>query len=42
MRRLHFAVALVLGLVLPGYSWINGSGWLAWTMFATSRARIVA
>ncbi len=36
MTRLHFAVALLLGLVLPAYSWINGSGWLAWTMFATS------
>jgi hypothetical protein len=36
MTRLHFAVALVLGLVLPASSWINGSGWLAWTMFATS------
>ena len=36
MTRLHLAVALLLGVVLPGYSWINGSGWLAWTMFAMS------
>jgi hypothetical protein len=36
MTRIHLTVALLLGLVLPGYSWINGSGWLAWTMFATS------
>jgi hypothetical protein len=36
MTRLHLAVALLLGVVLPGYSWINGTGWLAWTMFAMS------
>ena len=36
MTRIHAAVALLLGLILPAYSWINGSGWLAWTMFAKS------
>ena len=43
MSRLHAAVALLLGLILPGYSWLDGSGWLAWTMFsrsATYRVRI--
>jgi hypothetical protein len=42
VTRLHFAVALFLGLVLPGYSWIDGSGWLAWTMFATSSTYRIA
>jgi len=36
VTRLHATVALLLGLVLPGYSWLGGSGWLAWTMFARS------
>ena len=42
MTRLHLAVAVFLGLVLPAYSWINGSGWLAWTMFATSSTYRIA
>jgi hypothetical protein len=29
-------LALLLCVVLPAYSWLDGSGWLAWTMFAKS------
>ena len=36
MTSLHAAVALLVGLLLPAYSWTDGSGWLAWTMFAKS------
>jgi hypothetical protein len=36
MTRLHATIALILGLVVPAYSWLDGSGWLAWTMFAKS------
>jgi hypothetical protein len=36
MTRLHLTVALLLGFVLPAYSWLDGSGWFAWTMFARS------
>ena len=36
MTRLHATIAVLLGIVLPAYSWVDGSGWLAWTMFATS------
>ena len=42
MTRLHVAIALLFGLVLPGYSWLDGSGWLAWTMFATSATYRIA
>src|SRR5262245_40904831 len=34
--RLHVALALVVGLILPGASWLDGSGWLAWTMYSRS------
>ena len=34
--RVHIAVALVAGLILPGASWLDGSGWLAWTMYSRS------
>ncbi|HEY2408630.1 MAG TPA: hypothetical protein VGI10_21640 [Polyangiaceae bacterium] len=36
MTRLHAAVALIFCCVLPAYSWRDGSGWLAWTMFSKS------
>jgi hypothetical protein len=32
----HAALAVLVGLVLPAYSWLDGSGWLAWTMFSKS------
>jgi hypothetical protein len=34
--RLHFALALVTALILPGASWLDGTGWLAWTMYSRS------
>jgi hypothetical protein len=34
--RLHAALAVVTGLILPAASWIDGSGWLAWTMYSRS------
>lgn len=36
MTRLHTTIAVLFALVLPAYSWLDGSGWLAWTMFAKS------
>jgi hypothetical protein len=36
MTRVHRALAVLVGIVLPGYSWLDGSGWLAWTMFSKS------
>jgi hypothetical protein len=33
---LHVALALVAGLIVPGASWLDGSGWLAWTMYSRS------
>jgi hypothetical protein len=36
MTRVHWVLAILSGLVLPGYSWLDGSGWLAWTMFSKS------
>lgn len=42
MTRLHLVTAVLFGVVLPGYSWIDGSGWLAWTMFATSSTYRIA
>ncbi len=36
MTKAHGVLALLVGLVLPGYSWLDGSGWLAWTMFSKS------
>ena len=44
MTRLHAALAVLVGLLLPAYSWLDGSGWLAWTMFSKSetyRLRVV-
>jgi len=44
MTKTHLAAAAVFGVVLPGYSWLDGSGWLAWTMFSKSetyRLRVV-
>jgi hypothetical protein len=37
VRLLHRAFALVAFIVLPAYSWHDGSGWLAWTMFCRSQ-----
>lgn len=36
MTRTHATLAVLVALVLPGYSWLDGSGWLAWTMFSKS------
>jgi hypothetical protein len=38
MRRLHAALAALACVVIPGGSWLNGSGFLAWTMFSGSRS----
>ena len=45
MTRVHTVAALLAALVLPGGSWLDGSGWLAWTMYSKSetyRVRVVA
>jgi hypothetical protein len=34
---LHAVVALFVAVVIPAYSWRDGSGWLAWTMFSKSQ-----
>jgi len=40
-RRIHIAVGLVVVVVLPLVSWLDGSGQLAWTMFSrTGRYRV--
>jgi hypothetical protein len=36
MARIHVIVGVLLAAVLPAYSWLDGSGWLAWTMFSRS------
>jgi hypothetical protein len=33
---LHAAAAVLVCLVIPSLSWLDGSGWLAWTMYARS------
>jgi hypothetical protein len=33
----HRILAMVLAAALPGYSWLDGSGWLAWRMFSKSQ-----
>jgi hypothetical protein len=45
MARLHWVAALLVCLVIPGASWLQGSGWLAWVMYSKSamyRLSIVA
>ena len=45
MTRLHAIVAAFACVVIPGWSWADGSGWLAWTMYSKSetyRVRVVA
>ena len=37
MTKLHAAVAVLVALVLPAYSRMEGSGSLAWTMFSRSQ-----
>jgi hypothetical protein len=37
MTKLHAVVALLVAIVLPAWSWRDGSGWLAWTMFSGSQ-----
>jgi hypothetical protein len=37
MTKLHAAVAVLVALLLPAYSWLGGSGSLAWTMFSKSQ-----
>ena len=42
--RFHLFLVVLVCLLLPGWSWLDGSGWLAWTMFAhssTYRVRVV-
>lgn len=37
MTKAHGVAAVLVALVLPGYSYLDGgSGWLAWTMFSKS------
>ncbi|MFT3769098.1 MAG: hypothetical protein QM820_26965 [Minicystis sp.] len=45
MRPLHAAVAAVVCVLLPAASWLDGTGFLAWTMYSGSasyRLEIVA
>ncbi len=37
MTKLHAAVAVLVAVLLPAYSWRDGSGWLAWSMFSKSQ-----
>ncbi len=37
MSRFHIVVALCVAVIIPAYSWRDGSGWLAWTMFSRSQ-----
>jgi hypothetical protein len=42
VSRVHVAIGIVVILLLPLASWIDGSGQLAWTMFSrTGRYRLV-
>lgn len=34
--RLHAMLALLIAVVIPGASWVDGNGTLAWTMFSKS------
>lgn len=34
--RFHAALAVLIAVVLPGVSWLDGNGTLAWTMFSKS------
>src|SRR5260221_9592571 len=34
--RLHVGLALLTALIVPAASWMDGSGWLAWTMYSRS------
>ena|SRR5689334_18374819 len=36
MTTEHRIVAAIVAVVLPAYSWHDGSGWLAWRMFSKS------
>ncbi len=36
MTRAHRALAVLVCVVIPGLSWRDGTGWLAWTMFSKS------
>jgi hypothetical protein len=45
LTRTHGIAAALVCLVIPGLSWLDGSGWLAWNMFsksATYRLRVLA
>lgn len=37
MTKQHWGVALVVAVLVPAYSWHDGTGWLAWTMFSKSQ-----
>jgi hypothetical protein len=36
MPRFHLVVGLFATILVPAFSWIDGSGWLAWSMFSKS------
>jgi hypothetical protein len=38
VNRWQAAVAVLVCLIVPGATWLNGSGFLAWTMFSGSRS----
>src|SRR5689334_970664 len=45
IARLHAMIALAVCVLVPGLSWLDGTGSLAWTMYSGSgsyRLRIVA
>jgi hypothetical protein len=37
MTKQHWGVALFVAVLVPAYSWHDGTGWLAWTMFSKSQ-----
>lgn len=37
MTKLHWIAAFIVAVLLPAYSWRDGTGWLAWTMFSKSQ-----
>lgn len=37
MTKQHWVAAFVVAVLLPAYSWRDGTGWLAWTMFSKSQ-----
>jgi hypothetical protein len=37
VSKVHVLVAFVMAIATPAWSWRDGSGWLAWTMFSKSQ-----